>query len=783
MSKKDYYDPIIDQYRIPGAQIHVTNNGKNIAVKDGKVVGEDASFVLPQATKVGYSPRTQKMLSILGIKNEKDLKGHTNKDGSINWNSFIITPWQAAQMQSLKDPNWRDKYGMSSDMETMNAVTAGVLNRLSPSQNIRAIYDIFDPSISTQNKIRSTIIGNNGIVPDKFANEHPFTSAIINGAFDAFTMNPKNLVGLYKGAKDFAHKSYLINKYDPVLSSGIPFRTISPEMANRLADKIMEGARGDDIIQILLKSKEGRNTIASYPGLKETLLERYPNYREQILKINLPKLQGTSAPADAIQEQSVVPKGYKFPPRTPKEEFEANFKPEEIKPQFNNSSTFKFNLDEQPVSNTQKIKGQEVPKNYQENTLKVNLGASKEDIANIKSKEKLVNNIEPEELNGNLGTGQDHTPKLRYRLPNGDPVEVSIVNKDGNTYGIDLFGNKIRLNPEGTEIAAGPQLGIKDGSRYNLQPESWKVTSSGNGNYSIESINKKPSKFYQYAYTRPIKYENVVTKGLLQKGKEKLMGTKTSQDNVHTSLQNTYVSYDPRQNIMSIKETGIKAAPMRYFSKARVLGTVAGLGLAGGKHIYNYALKPIYEGLRNYYDYSGTYSPDESKGYDWNGRITLDNGVDVDTIMRNGTIYGILNEPSTIKDSEYVPSKGGNWYPASRVFKDSEGNYRVDPNSLIHVNKGPFGFNLPNEINNQELQKPQEHNIISPEQQAIDNQYNADEPKSQETQEKPKTHNTKHKKKTNSNSLPKMTDPDYEEYERGEILSYIPKQFRNTYYG
>lgn len=607
------------------------------------------------------------------------------------------------------------------------------------------------------------------------------------GKLASITGVTQGLNKLYNTGKNFIKLNSLLNKYDPVLSSGFNFRTVSPEMANRLADRIMTGTREEDIIQILLNSKEGRKTIASYPGLKETLLERYPNYRGQILKINQSKLYGTSTPIDAIQEQSIVPKGYKFTPRTPKEEFESHFKPEEIKPQFNNSSTFKSNLNEQPISNTQKIKDQEIPKNYQENTSKVNLDASKEDIANVKSEEKLVNNIEPEKLDQDLGTGQDHTPKLRYRLPNGDPVEVSIVNKDGDIYGIDLFDNKIRLNPEGTEIAAGPQLGIKDGSRYNLQPESWKVTSSGNGNYSIESLNKKPTKFYQYAYTRPIKNENVVTKGLLQKGKETLMGTKTSQDNAHTSLQNTYVSYDPRENTMSIKETGMKAAPMRYVSKARILGTVAGLGLAGGKHIYNYALKPIYEGLRNYYDYSGTYSPNESKGYNWNGRITLDNGVDVDTIMRNGTIYGILNEPSTIKDSEYVPSKGGNWYPASRVFKDSEGNYRADPNSLIHVNKGPFGFNLPNETNNQELQssKPQERNIISPEQQAIDNQYNASETESesQQTQQKPKTPNTKHKKKTNKSSLPKITDPDYEEYERGEILSYIPKQFRNTYYG
>ena len=722
MSKKDYYDPIIVQYRIPGAQIHVTNNGKNVAVKDGKVVGEDAFFVLPQVTKVGYSPRTQKKLSILGIKNEEDLKRHINKDGSINWNSFEITPWQASQIQSLKDPNWRDKYGMSADLETLNVLTAGMLNRLSLSQNIRAIYDIFDPSTSAQSKIRSIIIGNNGIVPDKFVNEHPFASAIINGAFDAYTINPKNLVGLYKGAKGFAHESYLTNKYYPRLYEGVPVRRMTNQERLGLIQN-SDAAINDRLssLEKLLTGKRGQQVLKKLPE------EDF----KKIIELDRTKFNG------------------KFTKQL-----------QTLRPDINPKQTI-----------------EEITKEAKQTLKEMPEGTAPSEVTQ--------NKVTPTEVNQ-----QSNTPKLSYRLPNGDPVEVSVINKDGNIYGVDLFNNKIRLNPEGTEIAAGPQLGISNGSKYNLQPESWKVTSSGNGNYSIESINKKPSKFYQYAYTRPIKDENVVTKGLLQKGKEKLVGIKTSQNNTHTSLQGTNISYDPSTNMMSIKETNMKASPIRYVSKSRMLGTgvltpliaTFAPSIFAGKYGYKYWTNPIIKGVKNFFDYSNT---NTSNNYDWNGRITLDNGVDVDTIMRNDTIYGILNEPSTIKDSEYVPSKGGNWYPASRVFKDSEGNYRVDPNSLIHVNKGPFRFNLPNETNNQELQnsKPQERNTISPEQQAIDNQYNASESEPQETQQKPKIHNTKHKKKTNSNSLPKMTDPDYEEYERGEILSYIPKQFRNTYYG
>lgn len=47
---KDYYDPSINAYRLPGAQIHVTNTGKNLAVRDNKVIGEDASIALPEVS-------------------------------------------------------------------------------------------------------------------------------------------------------------------------------------------------------------------------------------------------------------------------------------------------------------------------------------------------------------------------------------------------------------------------------------------------------------------------------------------------------------------------------------------------------------------------------------------------------------------------------------------------------------------------------------------------------------------------------------------------------------
>lgn len=106
---KDYYDPSINAYRLPGAQIHVTDAGKNLAVRDNKVIGEDASIALPEVSVTSSRPNT---------------------------------PWRAAQIQAEKDKNWRSTYGMTPDQDTFNAVTGGIFNQFSPSQLSRNIYII-----------------------------------------------------------------------------------------------------------------------------------------------------------------------------------------------------------------------------------------------------------------------------------------------------------------------------------------------------------------------------------------------------------------------------------------------------------------------------------------------------------------------------------------------------------------------------------------------------------------------------------------------------------------
>lgn len=64
-------------------------------------------------------------------------------------------------------------------MEVTNVLTGGMANRLSPTQNVRLLYDV-----ATGGDWRSSWLGNNGIVTDKFAEEHPYLSMAANMAGD-----------------------------------------------------------------------------------------------------------------------------------------------------------------------------------------------------------------------------------------------------------------------------------------------------------------------------------------------------------------------------------------------------------------------------------------------------------------------------------------------------------------------------------------------------------------------------------------------------------------------
>ena len=112
---------------------------------------------------------------------------YKNKFGKVVYDTTKVTPPE--KDKSIND-NWQTAYAkgipsgtMASDMETMNAVTGGALNWTMPSQLIGATGRLINDEDFGQFG-RNLILGNSGIVTDKFAQEHPYLSMATNIAGD-----------------------------------------------------------------------------------------------------------------------------------------------------------------------------------------------------------------------------------------------------------------------------------------------------------------------------------------------------------------------------------------------------------------------------------------------------------------------------------------------------------------------------------------------------------------------------------------------------------------------
>ena len=86
-----------------------------------------------------------------------------------------------------KNPNFMDNWKVAENaIEGSNIMSGGILNRLSPTQNIRLAYDLVTdkPIFTGQNGQLGSWWGNSGIVSNQFAEDHPFYSMMINGLGD-----------------------------------------------------------------------------------------------------------------------------------------------------------------------------------------------------------------------------------------------------------------------------------------------------------------------------------------------------------------------------------------------------------------------------------------------------------------------------------------------------------------------------------------------------------------------------------------------------------------------
>lgn len=192
-----------------------------------------------------------------------EVVGH-KKEKSINDN------WQKAYAKGIPSGT------MASDMETMNAVTGGALNLISPSQVVGAAIHSDKP----QDYFFNLLKGNSGIVTDNFNKNHPYWSIAANGAFDAFT------------GRSLYNINYW-NQTKPLLTSigkGIG-KTIVEVPYNIVTNKNVQ-TYGRKIVNPILDSnyiKDIKNPIETIKAIKD---DRYtPFMTKQQAKIALRKNQ------------------------------------------------------------------------------------------------------------------------------------------------------------------------------------------------------------------------------------------------------------------------------------------------------------------------------------------------------------------------------------------------------------------------------------------------------------------------------------------------------------
>lgn len=195
MSKYDYI-------KVTGGQVHVDpNTGQRYLVKDGKVVGKNPDYLLNEVTVTPSRPST---------------------------------PWEAAQRTAARMPNWRDVYGMSSDFDTMNAVTGNIM-------------DYSDP-IYWLGRATKAATGD-----EQLANNVELTAALATLAYPKNWLTaPRKLNAIYraKGA------------------------LLTGKAARKLINKARRGALTDEEVLKLWTSEKGRIELQENPEVFQLLAQR-----------------------------------------------------------------------------------------------------------------------------------------------------------------------------------------------------------------------------------------------------------------------------------------------------------------------------------------------------------------------------------------------------------------------------------------------------------------------------------------------------------------------------
>lgn len=675
-------------YLFKNANIYVDKDGHSYAVdKDGNIIGtKGVSYQLPEVT---IRPK-------------------------------VNTPWEAAQLTSKRNPNWRQTYDMSPNLETLNAVTAGVFNwELSPTTSARILWDAYQGNFDKVGK--GIVYGNNGVFSDNYAAKHPWISLGGNMALDilsplAWGKATKLAPKIGKEVLNEFKRQVLLNQKKPVLGLNVGFRNTADEFSD-ITNKVLNNTASKADLEILL-----------HPSYREKLIKTYANNPliKDYLEKNLNRLKGQ----DIHLIENTTPKNKPIKPKD-FEKLEENYK--KVFDEINYKKVFDEIIDQHntsvKINNTIKPKDSsktidEVPEPAKsEVPVTDGTGATKPDTSTIapvpESSPKPVtpettvaftDNVVTTPSPTNTETVVDKVVKqademlnedLVYDLPNGKSITIDkgtkIIKEGDELFVKDNFGNKIKITKKtysnsepDYKIAEGYQKGVSSQMANKLLgPEKHKyLTIKGNNDGTFTFGYKPVSKFYSL-YTTSTK-----------PGKASQLWNKVLKNSNEAKSQ-IYPEFNSKTDKLVFSEADIPTKGSllvpagRQFSIPRTLGSTLGLGyLFGGHKFINNYIQPTAKIAKNYY-----VGPSENGAASgWNQDITSLEGVPMDTFHVGKDIYGVPNVKFNIKDGEYIQESNGKYYQMYPL-REMDNSFTPKGEAIYGTINSANKYQFPNETN------------------------------------------------------------------------------------
>ena len=173
----------IQQNRSPGIRKMQTAAGVRSKKPKNKVNGQWRELNYEGNGDFSTQTENGKMSFTTGRKSPKSIVG--NKE-------IVVTPEQTT-VQDKQDntKNYYSAYNPDDIIKGFNALTLGGFSNLSLSQLARKAYDtgkFLTGNMTLSGLTDSWINGNNGLVSQKFAKEHPNLTLGINGTVDSFIL-------------------------------------------------------------------------------------------------------------------------------------------------------------------------------------------------------------------------------------------------------------------------------------------------------------------------------------------------------------------------------------------------------------------------------------------------------------------------------------------------------------------------------------------------------------------------------------------------------------------